>query len=456
MVFKDMSTSPIRGLWSSRLAFILATTGAAVGVGNIWKFPYMAGENGGSAFVLVYILAVVFIGLPLMLAEMLIGHRARHNPIDSLRLLAKEANSSTHWSWLGWLNIITLILMLSFYSVISGWSLSYLCRSLLGQLNGLTPTEILSTWQQFLASPWSQIGWHTVFIVLTLWVVERGVQHGLELANRWMMPMLFLVLIILDIYSMQLPGFSQACQFLFELKTYKINSAVIIAAMGHAFFTLAIGAGAMLVYGSYVPRGSKLYAPIMITAILDLAVALFAGLAIFAIVFTIGHNPEGGPGLLFEVLPIAFATMKGGQFIGSLFFLLFIFAAWTSSLSMAEPVVVMLAERYTGSRLKASAMVGSVAWLLGIGSCLSFNLWKDATLFHHWNFFSAITDLVTNILLPTGGLFFAIFAGWVMSKESTQEELNFPHSWLYFSWRFLVRFIAPIGILLIFINAFWN
>lgn len=444
--------SPIRGQWSSRLGFILATTGAAVGVGNIWKFPYMAGANGGSAFVLVYLVAILLVGIPIMLAEILIGRRGRHNPVDSLKILAAESNASSRWQGLGWLCVLTLIMVLSFYSVVAGWAIGYFWETSAGHFTGMTASQVSQHWQRFLNSPGQLLLWHSLFMILTLWIVGRGVHRGIELASRIMMPLLFLILIALDIYGATTPGFSQACQFLFSLDLDKITPSVIISALGHAFFTLAVGAGAMLVYGSYLPRHTRFYGPVLAVVFLDVLVAILAGLAIFSIVFSYGLTAIGGPGLIFEALPIAFATMPGGQLLGGLFFALFLFAAWTSSISMAEPVVVLLAERYLGSRLKASIFVGFFAWLLGIGSILSFNRWANFTVFSHWNFFGAITDLATNILQPTGGILFALFAGWIMHKKITAEELQLPCK-MYTIWRILIRYIAPMGILIIFIAA---
>jgi NSS family neurotransmitter:Na+ symporter len=444
--------TPIRGLWSSRLGFILATTGAAVGVGNIWKFPYMVGANGGSAFVLVYVIAILLVGIPIMLAEIMIGRRGRHNPVDTMKILALEAGASTKWQGTGWLCVTILIMVLSFYSVVAGWAIGYFWETSAGHFTGLTAEQVGQHWKDFLASPWQLLMWHSLFMVLTLWIVERGVHRGIELASRIMMPALFLILIVLDIYSATTPGFNQACHFLFSVDFQKITPSVIISALGHAFFTLAVGAGCMLAYGSYLPKHTRFYGPVITVVFLDVLVAILAGLAIFSIVFSHGLTAIGGPGLIFEALPIAFASMAGGQLLGSLFFALFIFAAWTSSISMAEPVVVLLAERYLGSRVKASIFVGGFAWLLGIGSVLSFNYWADIKIFSHWNFFGAITDLATNILQPTGGILFALFAGWIMHKKITADELQLPKKW-YAIWRILIRYVAPIGIVIIFVSA---
>lgn len=444
--------TPIRGQWSSRLGFILATTGAAVGVGNIWKFPYMVGANGGSAFVLVYVIAILLVGIPIMLAEIMIGRRGRHNPVDTMKILANEAGATPKWQGLGWLFALILIMVLSFYSVVAGWAIGYFWETSAGHFTGLSAEQVGQHWKNFLGSPWQLLLWHSVFMILTLWIVERGVHRGIELASRIMMPLLFLILIVLDIYSATTPGFKQACHFLFSVDFTKITPSVIISALGHAFFTLAVGAGCMLAYGSYLPRHTRFYGPVITVVFLDVLVAILAGLAIFSIVFSHGLTAIGGPGLIFEALPIAFANMAGGQVLGALFFALFIFAAWTSSISMAEPVVVLLAERYLGSRVKAAIFVGLFAWALGIGSVLSFNYWSEIKIFSHWNFFGAITDLATNILQPTGGFLLALFAGWIMHKKITDDELQLPKKW-FAIWRVLIRYVAPIAILIIFITA---
>lgn len=445
--------SKIRGQWSSKLSFILATTGAAVGLGNIWKFPYMAGDNGGSAFVMVYLICVVLIGLPVMLSEMIIGRRGRANPVNALKKVALEAKHSKAWGLLGFWGAATLLIVLSFYSVVAGWSLAYIFRALSGEFNGLNAKQISLIWTNFLGDPWQLLVWHGIFMFITLFVVARGVQSGIEKAANIMMPLLFFILIILVGYATGTGGFEQAVHFLFDFNYHKITADVVIAAMGHAFFTLAIGAGCMLVYGSYLKHHIHLGGAVLAIAGLDVLVALLAGLAIFPIIFAHHLTPAGGPGLMFQILPIAFAKMGGGQWFGALFFILLLFAAWTSSLSLAEPLVILLIEKYHKSRLSAAILVGVVAWSMGIVSLLSFNTWQHFKLFGQWNLFTAITDLATNIMLPIGGILFAIFAAWVMPKYMSQQELAFPQQFLYQIWRFLTRFVAPIAILIILIAA---
>lgn len=444
-----------RGQWSGQWAFILAAAGAAIGLGNIWKFPYMAGDNGGSAFVIVYLACVVLIGLPVMAAEILIGRRAQKNSIDALKDMAKESKRSKHWSLLGWWGLLGLLITLSFYSVVAGWSIFYLIKTAVGGFNHDSAHQVVSVWTQFLADPGRLLMYHAVFMVLTILVLARGVQKGLERASLIMMPLLFLVLIILVVYAFVStgPAFGQAFHYLFSADFHKITGPVVINALGHAFFTLAIGVGAMSVYGSYLPKQISIGQSVAVTALLDVLVALLAGLAIFPILFAHHLSPAQGPGLMFVTLPIAFANMTEGQWVGVLFFVLLLFAAWTSSINIAEPLVAALYERTKLSRVQACWVIGLIAWGLGIVSVLSFNVWSHVKLFGHFDLFTAITDLSTNIFLPIGGIFYAIFAGWMMWREYTQVELAFRQKALYLTWRFLTRYIAPLGILLVFLDA---
>ena len=442
--------------WSSKLAFIIAATGAAVGLGNVWRFPYMAGMNGGSAFLLIYIVCVLIIGLPIMVAEILIGRRGRRNPVDALSTLAKENNHTTQWGWLGWWGALALLLVLSFYSVVAGWCIAYLIRSLSGEFTGLNPAQVTHVWQHFLASPWRLLGWDTLFMALTMGVIVCGVQQGLERATKIMMPALYVILIALVFYAGFTGDFAKATHFLFDFNFQKINTSVVIAAMGHAFFTLALGAGAMLMYGAYVPQRVNITNAVVIVATLDVLVAILSGLAIFPLVFAYHLPPQSGPGLMFETLPIAFSHMHAGALVGGLFFILLIFAAWTSSINLAEPLIVITMSRLKIRRGFAALLIGGLAWFIGIGSLLSFNVWQHVKLFNTFSIFDIATNVPTDIILPIGGLGFALFAGWVLKKRATRDELQLTRPFIYHSWRFLVRYIAPGGILIVFISSIWH
>jgi neurotransmitter:Na+ symporter, NSS family len=416
----------------------------------------MAGSNGGSAFVLIYVLCVLLVGIPIMMAEMLIGSRGRMNPVDSMYVLAKEVQANRRWQWVGWWGALGLLLVLSFYSVVAGWSIAYLFKALNGQLAGHSLLQIQTLWHSFLSSPGWLLFWHGLFMLLTVFVVNYGVQRGLERASNIMMPLLFFVLAALAIYGMQMPGVDQAMNFLFAFDFTKLTPSVIISALGHAFFTLAIGAGCILVYGSYLPPRTPIASSVVVIALLDVLVAILAGLAIFPVVFTYGLAPTDGPGLMFETLPIAFSQMSYGNWIGALFFLLLLFAAWTSSISLAEPLVIMLVERLQFSRQHACFSVGMSAWALGIGSVLSFNYWQDYKLLGEWNFFGAITDATTNIILPLGGLAFAIFAGWCLPARITRDELVLRDGFWFKLWVFLIRYVAPLGIITIILKSWFG
>ncbi|WP_423062877.1 sodium-dependent transporter [Candidiatus Paracoxiella cheracis] len=452
----DKSISkPLQDQWSSKWAFILAATGAAVGLGNIWRFPYMAGVNGGSAFVIIYLICVVIIGLTIMTAEILIGRRGRRNPIDSLAVVAEENGHSRHWGILGLWGAFALLLVLSFYSAVSGWCIAYLFRSLSGEFTHLNPTQISHIWQDFLSNPWHLLGWHTLFMVMTMGVIVCGVQQGLERATKIMMPLLYVILAVLVIYAAIIGDFAKAAHFLFDFNIHKITTNVVISAMGHAFFSLALGAGAMLMYGAYVPKKVNITNAVIIVAGLDVLVAILSGLAIFPLVFAYHLPPQSGPGLMFEILPIAFAKISGGAIIGGLFFILLIFAAWTSSINLAEPLITITMARLKVKRSIAALMIGALAWLLGIGSLLSFNVWQHVKFFHVFSVFDAATAIPMDVILPLGGLGFAIFAGWIMKTRETRNELQLTKPIIYHVWHFLVRYIAPAGIIIIFISSIW-
>jgi len=440
--------------WSTRFAFIMAATGAAVGLGNIWKFPYMAGENGGGAFVLLYLLFVVLVGVPTLIGEILIGRLGRENAVNTLAKLALKAKKTAYWQWLGWWGALGLVFVLSFYSVVAGWSIGYLIKIWTTGFKGFDSAFAVQTfWEDFLADPFNLLLWHTLFMLLTLGVVACGVRKGLERATKILMPGLFLVLFILMIYSLTIGNVKSAFSFLLSFKFTAIKASTALYALGHAFFTLALGAGAMLIYGAYLPKETRIGSSVCIVAGLDILVALFAGLSIFSIVFAYDLPPAGGPGLMFKVLPIAFAKMPAGQWFGGLFFLLLWFAAWASSISMAEPLVVLLSERSRFNRKEASFIVGFVCWILGILALMSFNVWKDLQILGRFNLFDAMADLTTNIILPIGGLGFAVFAGWVLKETETEQALHLKNKMLFKVWQFLIRFIAPFGILVSFI---WN
>ncbi len=442
----------LHGEWSSRLAFFLAAAGSAIGLGNIWKFPYLAGEYGGGAFVMVYLLCVALIGVPVMMAEIMLGRRGRASPINTMRLLAREEGRSPHWQWLGWMGVVAGFLILSYYSVVAGWTLAYTFRQAGGLFTGATAEQVGQAFGELVGDPERLLAWHTVFMVMTIVVVSRGVRSGLEQAVRYLMPALFLLLLVLLGYALNTGHFEEGLRFLFAPDFSKLSATAWLAAMGQAFFSLSLGMGAIMIYGSYLPQHASIARSTFGVAAADTGVAIVAGMAIFPILFANGLDPAQGTGLAFKTLPLAFGHMPGGSFFGAVFFLLLLFAAWTSSISLAEPAVAYLVENRGMNRVKASVWVGMVSWFLGIGTVLSFNLWADFKLFGRLTFFETVDFLASNIMLPLGGLLIAVFAAWLMSEKSTREELALDGAG-YWLWRMLVRYVTPLAIGLVLLNV---
>lgn len=455
---QGMARTSIHGEWSSRWAFILAATGSAVGLGNIWKFPYITGENGGGAFVLVYLACIAVIGVPVMMAEIMLGRRGRKSPINTMYDLAVESGHNPNWKWLGWLGVLAGFLILSYYSVIAGWSLAYIFRSASGMFTGATADGVKSLFlERFLAEPETLLFWHTVFMAMTMIVVARGVKSGLESAVKFLMPALFLLLLVMVGYAMsQGEAFMRGLEFMFTPNFSALTWGGVLTAMGQAFFTLSLGMGAIMVYGSYLSHTASISRTTFAIAAADTSVALLAGIAIFPIIFANHMEPTAGPGLIFISLPLAFGHMPGGVLFGSLFFILLSFAAWTSSISLLEPVVTWLVETFNLSRISATLYSGIFTWLLGVVTVLSFNNWafkfEFAGVVKENGIFDILDILTTNIMLPLGGLFIAIFAAWFMNRDASRDELGLGEGVRYNLWRFLVRFVTPAAILLVFLN----
>jgi NSS family neurotransmitter:Na+ symporter len=451
------ASTALHGQWSSRMVFILAATGSAVGLGNIWKFPYITGENGGGAFVLVYLLCVAAIGIPIMMGEVLIGRKGRKSPINSMKVLADAEGKSRGWVVLGWCGVLGAFIILSFYSVIGGWATTYVGYSLSGSFSGASAESVGATFTGLLGSPWKLTLYHTVFMGITTLVVARGLRNGLEKAVKFLMPALFALLLILVGYAMTTGYFGAGLAFLFTPDFSKLTTAGILTAMGHAFFTLSLGMGIMITYGSYLPENVSIAKTSIIVSLMDTVVALLAGMAIFPLVFANGMEPGSGPGLIFQTLPVAFGQIPGGSFFCTLFFILLVFAALTSSISLQEPAVEWL-EEHRGIDRKFSALaIGGAIWLLGLVSVLSFNVWSDVAPLGMFEAFAGKTPfdlldyLTASIMLPISGLLVALFTGWAMTKESSREALNMPDGPGYNIWRLLVRYVAPIGVAIVFV-----
>lgn len=443
--------------FSSRFAFLMAAIGAAVGLGNIWKFPYTLGSSGGSAFVLVYLIAIFLVATPIMMSEMIIGRRGRMSAPGSLQHLAEQAGASPRWRFLGWMGIIGLFFVLSFFSVIAGWALAYMVKAARGVFTGLTSDQVAQAFDDFLHNPLEMTAWHFVFMAFTVFVVSRGINAGIEKAVNFLMPGLFFMLVGLVGYAYFAGDFSRTLTYLFTPDFSKITPPIALSAIGQAFFSVNVGIGAVLTYSAYLPENVDLPRSAMIIAIGDTVVALLAGLVIFPIVFQYGLDPASGPGLIFVTLSTAFAQMPGGPIVGCLFFLLVFIAGLTSALSMLE-VMISRAEESNRLRRKPMAVIlGLGAFVLGLATVFSFNLWESFrplsqfAPFEEATVFNLIDYGVTNIILPLGGMLYALFAGWWLSKETTMSELGLT-GWAYWSWLILARFVAPAAVGVVFVT----
>ncbi|WP_311946375.1 sodium-dependent transporter [Halomonas piscis] len=437
--------------WSSRMTFVLAAAGSAVGLGNIWRFSYMVGENGGAAFVLVYLACVALVGLPILVAEWLIGRRGQKNPIDTMADQARQNGKPKAWLGIGISGVLAAFLILSFYSVIGGWSLNYTLSSIIGTFSGGDSDSIGELFNGMLASPGTLLLWHTAFMALVVVIVARGVTRGLESAVRSMMPALVILMLILAGYGMTTGHFGEAVAFMFRPEWGALSGSVVLAAMGQAFFTLSLGMGIMMAYGSYLGKDVNLISTARTVIILDTVIALLAGLAIFPIVFANGLSPGEGPGLIFVTLPLAFGNMAGGTILGLIFFLLLTFAALTSAISLLEPTVEMLEERTPLNRVTATLIGGVAVWLLGVAALLSFNVWSEVSLLG-LNIFDFLDTLTAKFLLPLTGLGSIVFATWCLNRKSVEQELGLSGAGVT-AWNVVACFIAPIGVVVVFVTG---
>lgn len=442
----------LHGFWSSRMAFILAVSGSAIGLGNIWKFPYITGQNGGGAFVIVYLFCVFLIGLPIMVSEILVGRRGRRNPITTMGLLGEEEGGQRHWQLVGVMGVFAGFIILSFYSVIAGWALGYIVHAARGAFTGGDATQIGNLFAATAGVWWHSALWHTLFMIMTVAVVARGVQRGLEQAVRILMPSLFLLLIVMLGYSATSGHFAQGFDYMFGADFSRLTGNSVLIALGHSFFTLSVGICAVMAYGAYLPQSTSITGTAGTVVIADTIVSLVAGLVIFPIVFANGLAPDAGPGLIFKTLPLAFGNMPAGAFFGALFFILLSFAAWTSAIGLIEPAVAWAVERRGLTRATAAAVIGLFVWSFGFATVLSFNELAHIR-FLRGTIFDNIDYLASNILLPLGGLLITIFAGWVICRNASADELDVGTGLLYRAWRFLTRYVAPVGVILIFLHA---
>ncbi len=435
--------------WSSRWAFLLAAVGFAVGMGNIWRFPYQLGENGGSAFLIIYLACAFAIGLPLLITEISLGRRGGASASQSVINVAQESGRSSRWGIIGNLGIFCAFIILSYYTVLSGWTLDYFVKAGTGAFDDVDRAATESMFSGLLANPWLLMFWNTIVHLLIIMVISNGVQSGIERAVKILMPALFGAILVMVIYGIFAGDMGQTLGFLLKPDFSKITPGIVMAAIGQAFFSIGIGMGSLIVFGAYMPKDFSIPRSSTAVIFMDTGVAVLAGFAIFPLVFKYGLDPEGGAGLIFETLPLAFGQMPGGQLFGSIFFVLLISAALSSCIGLAEGVVNWVDEHLNIPRKKGVLYVTGTAWVLGIASILGFSTWSDISplnfipSYEGLDIFDTFDTLAANNLLLIGGTLSAIFFGWRVPKALKLDELGVDDSLFFAFWRFMIRFVIP-------------
>jgi len=455
----DPATGKPRDTWGSKLAFILAAAGSAIGLGNIWGFPTVAGQNGGAAFLLIYLVAVLLIGAPVMLAELIVGRRTGRNPVGAFKALAP----GTAWVFVGALGVFTGLAILSFYSVIAGWTLSYVFKSAVGTFGPEADTAAIFT--EVASNPLRALGWHFAFMVITIYVVLGGVRDGIERWTKVLMPVLLVLLVLLAVRAVTLSGASEGLEFYFKPDFSKVTGGVVLAAIGQAFFSLSLGMGAMITYGSYVSKRDDLVSSAGWVTAFDTSIAILAGLIIFPTLFHAGLEPGvGGPGMVFVVLTSLLSSIPpapyGGIIFGTGFFMLLAIAALTSSVSLLEVPTSWAVDEKGWSRKKAALLLGGIAFLLGIPSALANGAvaWLTSVPGVGTDFLTLLFTLFGQYSLVIGALLISLFVGWVWGVSAAGDEVRendgrFPLGGL---WSFLIRFVCPIAITAILFNLVWE
>ncbi|QXM05794.1 sodium-dependent transporter [Crassaminicella indica] len=439
-----------REKWGSKIGFILAAAGSAVGLGNLWKFPYSVGNNGGGAFVMIYLIFLILIGMPLMLAAITLGRKTQLSAVGAYRSIKKN------WAFVGGLGILCGFFILAFYSTVGGWVIYYCIKAVMGDLAIKDPNVLGAIFGDFISSPTSSIIYQGIFLILTLLIVIRGISSGIEKASKVMMPALFAMIILIAIRSVTLPGALAGIDFFLVPDFSKINMDVIMNALGQVFFSLSIGMGVMVTYGSYLDKDTNLIGASASIPVLDTMVAMLAGFATLPAVFAIGFKASSGPGLMFVTLPAVFASMPFGMLFCILFFILVLFAALTSSISMLEVCVSYFVDEKGANRIKAAMIITVTMYIVGIPATLSMGPWQELHILGNLNFFDFYDKLTSNILLTSGGLLLSIFVGWIWGAENAVEEIEKIGKKFIFAslWKFLIKYIVPPAVFIILINSF--
>jgi len=455
-------TTPASGVqenWTSRLTFIMASVGFAVGLGNIWRFPYIAGESGGSAFIFVYLLFALAIGVPLVVAEWTIGRRGfgAASASGSVRIVARDAGVSGRWGGVGTMGILAAFMLLMTYTVIAGWTIDYFLLALQGTFENIDADASRLTYESLLASPGRLVFWHSVVVALTVYINARGLHDGIERAVSILMPALFVCVVVMVGYAWVIGDMDAAATFLLTPDFSRIDGEVMLLALGQAFFSIGIAMAVMITYGSYLTRETSITQNAFIVVGADTLVAILAGFAIFPLVFAHGLPPDAGPGLVFQTLPIAFGELPGGRVFASVFFFLLIAAALTSCIGIFAPVLAWTRERFRLGSGAASVVAGLVLWVVALGPVLSFNLLNDVFPlafipgFETRTIFDSTDFIMANVLLPVGAFLTAIFVGWRVSGDILREELGLAPGPGFALWRFLMRFVVPVAVAAIFV-----
>jgi len=450
-----MSLETTRPAWGTRMGFIFAAAGSAVGLGNIWKFPYITGENGGGLFVLIYLGCVVLVGLPIMISEVMIGNRSQQSPVGAFQFFRRGGSP---WGIVGWFGVLAGFVLLSYYSIVAGWSLNYVYLALSNSFHGLGAGAISGIFDELYLSGARNLLWHTLFMCIVVVIVVGGVRKGIEKTCNLLMPLLFLIVFGIMIYSIFLPnhGFLKALDFIFYPHVEKLTHRGVLEALGHSFFTLSLGMGAMITYGSYLSERKEILHSSFFISILDTVVALMACMMIYPVVFAFGYDAEAGPGLVFKTLPLVFSQLPGGYLLSVLFFLLLAFAALSSAISLQEVVTSTVIDRLNWNRRKATLITASVIFIFGVPSALAgsgglFSGWADI---FGMNFFDSMDFLASNWMLPLSGLFVAIFVGWAISDSQRRDAFGaeLHAKWKYDAFNMLVRYVTPAMVFLVFMH----
>ena len=445
-----------RDSWGSRVGFIFAVAGSAVGLANIWRFPYIVGQNGGAAFILVYLFCLMLIGFPVFMSEMLIGRTTQTSPSGAFLQLGKHPA----WAWGGKLTILTGFIVSSFYSAVAGWILGYLVEALKGKVSSFESTEhAVQHYQSLMENPWWGVSFHFLFLAFCIGVLILGVRKGIERANKIMMPLLIVVLLFLVANGLAMPNAGAGLRFLFTPDWSKLTPTAFLIALGQSFFTLSVGQGTMVTYGSYLGRTENLVKSCFPIVVMDTLISLLAAVTVFTIVFSVGMEPGSGPGLIFHTLPWVFSQISGGYFIAVLFFLLVVLAALSSEISALEPGIAYLVDEYKWQRKYAVAACGAGAFLLGIPSALSYSVLKDVTLFNA-TFLDCVDFLASGILIPVGGFLAVVLVGWAWGAGNALNQLKLGasdmfdrHPWLKGYFWLCFKYTAPILMIIVFLNA---